>query len=220
MASGRGLLPAILPNGILTEADPTPNLTHPEYSVTPESKTLDFECELEIAQVQILPVTIELFISTIDLVLYRLSPLFRLIRSSHRPMPIRTSRIRLKRGSPSPKKKKNTLVSTFKSRDNDEIVLVASYPQSASCCIDNVIYIQFAVVSSYLPPPSPSLHRANGVTEGLRPHSDKNVFERLTKRRHFDGRGAASPVGSSVTYWVSVTTRAVMVSLLLWTSSK
>ncbi|KAG8305908.1 hypothetical protein J6590_059545 [Homalodisca vitripennis] len=36
------------------------------------SKTLDFESELEIA--------------TIDLVLYRLSPLFCLIRSSHRPV--------------------------------------------------------------------------------------------------------------------------------------
>ncbi|KAG8284172.1 hypothetical protein J6590_003865 [Homalodisca vitripennis] len=49
------------------------------------SRSLDFESELEIAQVQILPVTVALFISTIDLVLYRLSPLFCLIRSSHRP---------------------------------------------------------------------------------------------------------------------------------------
>ncbi|KAG8307268.1 hypothetical protein J6590_026844 [Homalodisca vitripennis] len=50
------------------------------------SKSLDFGSELEIAQVQILSVTIALFISTIDLVLYRLSPLFCLIRSSHRPV--------------------------------------------------------------------------------------------------------------------------------------
>ncbi|KAG8325600.1 hypothetical protein J6590_063171 [Homalodisca vitripennis] len=50
------------------------------------SRTLDFESELEIAQVHILSVTIALFISTIDLVLYRLSPLFCLIRSSHRPV--------------------------------------------------------------------------------------------------------------------------------------
>ncbi|KAG8304174.1 hypothetical protein J6590_100608 [Homalodisca vitripennis] len=49
------------------------------------SKTLDFESELEIAQARILSVTVALFISTIDLVLYRLSPLFCLIRSSHRP---------------------------------------------------------------------------------------------------------------------------------------
>ncbi|KAG8293261.1 hypothetical protein J6590_023424 [Homalodisca vitripennis] len=47
------------------------------------SKTLDFESELKIAQVQILSVTVALFISTIDLVLYRPSPLFCLIRSSH-----------------------------------------------------------------------------------------------------------------------------------------
>ncbi|KAG8333049.1 hypothetical protein J6590_009500 [Homalodisca vitripennis] len=50
------------------------------------SKTLDLESELEIAQVRILSVTLALFISTIDLVLYRLSPLFCLIRSSHRPV--------------------------------------------------------------------------------------------------------------------------------------
>ncbi|KAG8315368.1 hypothetical protein J6590_072351 [Homalodisca vitripennis] len=50
------------------------------------SKTLDFESELEIAQVRILSVTVAFFISTIDLVLYRLSPLFCLIRSSHRPV--------------------------------------------------------------------------------------------------------------------------------------
>ncbi|KAG8309931.1 hypothetical protein J6590_073728 [Homalodisca vitripennis] len=50
------------------------------------SKSLDFGSEVEIAQVQILSVTLALFISTIDLVLYRLSPLFCLIRSSHRPV--------------------------------------------------------------------------------------------------------------------------------------
>ncbi|KAG8258764.1 hypothetical protein J6590_025930 [Homalodisca vitripennis] len=50
------------------------------------SKTLDFQYELEIAQVRILSLTVALFISTIDLVLYRLSPLFCLIRSSHRPV--------------------------------------------------------------------------------------------------------------------------------------
>ncbi|KAG8247358.1 Mroh1p [Homalodisca vitripennis] len=48
------------------------------------SKTL--ESELEIAQVRILSVTVGLFISTINLVLYRLSSLFCLIRSSHRPI--------------------------------------------------------------------------------------------------------------------------------------
>ncbi|KAG8265023.1 hypothetical protein J6590_104390, partial [Homalodisca vitripennis] len=64
------------------------------------SKSLDFGSELEITHVQILSVTIALFISTIDLVLYRLSPLFCLIRSSHRP--VRADRIRLKRGSASP----------------------------------------------------------------------------------------------------------------------
>ncbi|KAG8337191.1 hypothetical protein J6590_029555 [Homalodisca vitripennis] len=48
------------------------------------SKTLDFESELEIAKVQILSVTVALFISTIDLVLYRLSLLLCIIRSSHR----------------------------------------------------------------------------------------------------------------------------------------
>ncbi|KAG8258678.1 hypothetical protein J6590_027770 [Homalodisca vitripennis] len=46
------------------------------------SKTLDFEAELEIAQVQILSVTFAFFISTIDLVLYR--PSLSLIRSSYR----------------------------------------------------------------------------------------------------------------------------------------
>ncbi|KAG8313109.1 hypothetical protein J6590_010203 [Homalodisca vitripennis] len=50
------------------------------------SKTLNLKCEFEIARVQILFVTIALFISNIDLVLYRLSPLFCLIRSSHRPV--------------------------------------------------------------------------------------------------------------------------------------
>ncbi|KAG8321649.1 hypothetical protein J6590_043233 [Homalodisca vitripennis] len=39
-----------------------------------------------IAQVRILSATLALFIITIDLVLYRLSPLFFLIRSSHRPV--------------------------------------------------------------------------------------------------------------------------------------
>ncbi|KAG8301353.1 hypothetical protein J6590_055121 [Homalodisca vitripennis] len=43
------------------------------------SKSLDFGSELEIAQVQILSVTVALFISTINLVLHRLSPLFCLI---------------------------------------------------------------------------------------------------------------------------------------------
>ncbi|KAG8298071.1 E3 ubiquitin-protein ligase mib2 [Homalodisca vitripennis] len=38
------------------------------------SKTLDFESELEIVEVRILSVTVALFISTINLVLYRLSP--------------------------------------------------------------------------------------------------------------------------------------------------
>ncbi|KAG8302835.1 hypothetical protein J6590_025113 [Homalodisca vitripennis] len=47
--------------------------------------TLDFGSNLEIAQVQVLSVTVALFISTIDLVLYRLSPLFCLIRSSRSP---------------------------------------------------------------------------------------------------------------------------------------
>ncbi|KAG8280291.1 hypothetical protein J6590_085097 [Homalodisca vitripennis] len=50
------------------------------------SKSLKFGSELEITQVQILSVTVALFISTIALVLYRLSPLFCLIRSSHRPV--------------------------------------------------------------------------------------------------------------------------------------
>ncbi|KAG8286760.1 hypothetical protein J6590_052806 [Homalodisca vitripennis] len=54
--------------------------------IAERSKTSDFESELEIAQVRILSVTLALFISTIDLVLYRLSPLFCLIRSSHRPV--------------------------------------------------------------------------------------------------------------------------------------
>ncbi|KAG8278779.1 hypothetical protein J6590_011173 [Homalodisca vitripennis] len=51
------------------------------------SKTLDFQSELEIAQVRILSVTLAIFISTIDL------------------WPMRTGNIRLKRGSVSPKKK-------------------------------------------------------------------------------------------------------------------
>ncbi|KAG8302774.1 hypothetical protein J6590_025053 [Homalodisca vitripennis] len=50
------------------------------------SKTLDFGSQLEIAQIQILSVTLALFISTIDGVLYRLSPLFCLLRSSQRPV--------------------------------------------------------------------------------------------------------------------------------------
>ncbi|KAG8320511.1 hypothetical protein J6590_066997 [Homalodisca vitripennis] len=49
------------------------------------SKTLKLGL-LEIAQVRILSVTFALFISTIDLVLYQLSTLFCLIRSSHRPV--------------------------------------------------------------------------------------------------------------------------------------
>ncbi|KAG8310389.1 hypothetical protein J6590_064973 [Homalodisca vitripennis] len=49
-------------------------------------RSLDFGYELEIAQVQILSVTVAPFISTINLVLYRLSLLFCLIRSSHRPV--------------------------------------------------------------------------------------------------------------------------------------
>ncbi|KAG8278634.1 hypothetical protein J6590_014190 [Homalodisca vitripennis] len=48
--------------------------------------SLDFGSELEIALVQILSVTVALFISTINHVLYRLSPLFCLIRSSDRPV--------------------------------------------------------------------------------------------------------------------------------------
>ncbi|KAG8314607.1 hypothetical protein J6590_089114 [Homalodisca vitripennis] len=43
------------------------------------SKTLDFEAELEIAQVRILSVTVAISISTVELVLYRLFPLFCLI---------------------------------------------------------------------------------------------------------------------------------------------
>ncbi|KAG8251521.1 hypothetical protein J6590_078233 [Homalodisca vitripennis] len=50
------------------------------------SKTLDFESELEIAQVRILSVTVALYISTINLVLYRLPLLFFLMRSAHRPV--------------------------------------------------------------------------------------------------------------------------------------
>ncbi|KAG8262736.1 hypothetical protein J6590_047255 [Homalodisca vitripennis] len=46
----------------------------------------DFWAELEIAKVHILSVIVALFISTIDLVLYRLSPLSCLIRSSHWPV--------------------------------------------------------------------------------------------------------------------------------------
>ncbi|KAG8316067.1 hypothetical protein J6590_059452 [Homalodisca vitripennis] len=46
-------------------------------------KTSDFESELQIAQKQILSVIFALFISLINLVLYRLPTLFCLIRSSH-----------------------------------------------------------------------------------------------------------------------------------------
>ncbi|KAG8294881.1 hypothetical protein J6590_092764 [Homalodisca vitripennis] len=52
----------------------------------PSGLSLDFGSELEIAQVQILSETVAIFISTTNLVLYRLSPLFCLIRSSHRPV--------------------------------------------------------------------------------------------------------------------------------------
>ncbi|KAG8310165.1 hypothetical protein J6590_068850 [Homalodisca vitripennis] len=48
------------------------------------SKTMDFE--LKIAQVRILSVILATFINTIDLVVYRLSPLFCLISSSQRPV--------------------------------------------------------------------------------------------------------------------------------------
>ncbi|KAG8294766.1 hypothetical protein J6590_069279 [Homalodisca vitripennis] len=48
-------------------------------------KSLVFGSGLQTAQVQILSVTVALFISTINLVLYRF-PLFCLIRSSHRPV--------------------------------------------------------------------------------------------------------------------------------------
>ncbi|KAG8248462.1 hypothetical protein J6590_039640 [Homalodisca vitripennis] len=54
--------------------------------IAERSKNLDFESELEIAQVRILSVTVALFISTIDLVLYQLSLLFCLIRCSHMPV--------------------------------------------------------------------------------------------------------------------------------------
>ncbi|KAG8286867.1 hypothetical protein J6590_049880 [Homalodisca vitripennis] len=60
--------------------------THHRMPMAEWSKSLGIGSELEITQVQILSVTIALFISTIDLVLYRLSPLFCLIRSSHRPV--------------------------------------------------------------------------------------------------------------------------------------
>ncbi|KAG8258492.1 hypothetical protein J6590_029126 [Homalodisca vitripennis] len=58
----------------------------PGVPMDERSKTLDFESVLEITQVQILSVTNVLLISTIDLVLYQLSSLFCLIRSSHRPV--------------------------------------------------------------------------------------------------------------------------------------
>ncbi|KAG8252480.1 hypothetical protein J6590_056410 [Homalodisca vitripennis] len=63
-----------------------PEVYHEGVPIAERIKTLDFGSELEIAQVQILSVTVALVISTIDLVLYRLSPLFCLIRSSHRPV--------------------------------------------------------------------------------------------------------------------------------------
>ncbi|KAG8316181.1 hypothetical protein J6590_057378 [Homalodisca vitripennis] len=73
------------------------------------SKSLDFESELEIAQARILSVTLALFISTIDLVLYRLSPLLCFIRFSHRPVAHEDGdRIRLKRRLASPFMKKNS----------------------------------------------------------------------------------------------------------------
>ncbi|KAG8299420.1 hypothetical protein J6590_101510 [Homalodisca vitripennis] len=66
------------------------------------SKTLYFESELEIAQGRILSVTVALFISTIDLVLYRHSPLFCLIRSSHMPVAHEDGQNKAKRRSASP----------------------------------------------------------------------------------------------------------------------
>ncbi|KAG8288551.1 hypothetical protein J6590_016676 [Homalodisca vitripennis] len=72
-----------------------------EVPMAERSKMLDFESELETAQVRILSVTVAPFISTIGLVLYRLSPLFRLIRSSHRPV-AHEDRIRPKRRWASP----------------------------------------------------------------------------------------------------------------------
>ncbi|KAG8305875.1 hypothetical protein J6590_059510 [Homalodisca vitripennis] len=50
------------------------------------SQDTDFESELYIAQVLIPSVTVALFISTIDLVLNQLPPLFCLIGSSHKPV--------------------------------------------------------------------------------------------------------------------------------------
>ncbi|KAG8330355.1 hypothetical protein J6590_065951 [Homalodisca vitripennis] len=61
------------------------------------SKSSVFGSELQIAQVQILSVTVALFISFIDRVLYQLSPL----RSSHKPL-AHEGRINVKRGSASP----------------------------------------------------------------------------------------------------------------------
>ncbi|KAG8255826.1 hypothetical protein J6590_083436 [Homalodisca vitripennis] len=52
--------------------------------VAERSKTRELGSELQIAEVRMLSVTEALFISTIDLVLYRLPQLFSLIRSSHR----------------------------------------------------------------------------------------------------------------------------------------
>ncbi|KAG8242376.1 hypothetical protein J6590_067412 [Homalodisca vitripennis] len=61
-----------------------PHYTFPRVPMAERSKSLDFE--LEIAQVRILSVTVAIFISTNDRVLYRQSLLFCLIRSSHRPV--------------------------------------------------------------------------------------------------------------------------------------
>ncbi|KAG8284316.1 hypothetical protein J6590_105540 [Homalodisca vitripennis] len=61
-------------------------MTPAQVPMVERSKTLDFESELEIAQSQIMSTIITIIISTIDLVLYRLFHLFRLIISSHRPM--------------------------------------------------------------------------------------------------------------------------------------
>ncbi|KAG8240872.1 hypothetical protein J6590_100082 [Homalodisca vitripennis] len=48
------------------------------------SKISDFESELEIAQIQILYITLALYIGTIDLALYRVSTFFCFLRSSLR----------------------------------------------------------------------------------------------------------------------------------------
>ncbi|KAG8266081.1 hypothetical protein J6590_079065 [Homalodisca vitripennis] len=81
-------------------------ITLPGVPMAEWSKTLDFESELKIAQARILSVTVALFISTIDLVLYRLSPLFCLIRSSHRPVAHENGQNKARRRSASPFNKK------------------------------------------------------------------------------------------------------------------